>query len=43
MKNVRLAGIQTLESTIQMQSVLTNGASKPTENRLLTKFSGRMN
>ena len=43
MKNVRLAGIQTLESTIQMQSVLTNGASKPTENRLLTKFSGKMN
>ena len=43
MKNFRFAGIQTLESAIQMQSVLTNGATKPTENRPLTKFSGKMN
>ena len=43
MKNFRFAGIQTLESAIQMQSVLTNGASKPTENRPLTKFSGKIN
>ena len=44
MKNFGFAGIQTLESAIQMQSVLTNGATKPTaENRPLTKFTGKMN
>ena len=39
MKNVRLAEIQSLASAIQMQSVLTNGATKRAENRPLTKFS----
>ena len=43
MKNVRLAEIQSLASAIQMQSVLTNGATKRAENRPLTKFSGKMN
>ena len=43
MKNCRLAEIQSLASAIQMQSVLTNGATKPGENRPLTKFSGKMN
>ena len=43
MKNFRLAEIQSLASAIQMQSVLTNGATKPGENRPLTKFSGKMN
>ena len=42
-KNVRLAEIQSLASAIQMQSVLTNGATKRAENRPLTKFSGKMN
>ena len=43
MKNFRLAEIQSLASAIQMQSVLTNGATKPAENRPLAKFSGKMN
>ena len=43
MKNVGLAEIQSLASAIQMQSVLTNGATKRAENKPLTKFSGKMN
>ena len=39
MDNFRFAGIQTLASAILMQSVLTNGATKP----MGSKFSGKMN
>ena len=41
MDNFMLAGIQTLASEILMQSVLTNGATKPAGGRPLTKVSGK--
>ena len=41
MDNFRLAGIHTLASEILMQSVLTNGATKPAGSRPLTKVSGK--
>ena len=43
MDNFMLAGIHTLASEILMQSVLTNGATKPVESRPLTKCSGKRN
>ena len=41
MDNFMLAGIHTLASEILMQSVLTNGATKPAGSRPLTKVSGK--
>ena len=41
MDNFRFAGIQTLASAILMQSVLTNGATKPMGSRPLTNFRER--
>ena len=41
MDNFRLAGIHSLASEILMQSVLTNGATKPVGSRPLTNVSGK--